>query len=163
WIVDQGVERRGDPDLNKVGDRGGAARFLAAPALYRRRALIDVGGYDPRLNSEEDFELGLRFGRAGIPLRIERGLAARHWSGPPPSFAELSRRWRAGLCFGMGQVLRLYLGRPGFFRLVARQRLYFATLAMWALGLLALLADRWSGSGRWALAWLALPLGVLAV
>ena len=138
----------GEPDLNRVGDRERFVDLLTTPALYRRVALLEVGGYDPRLNAEEDFELGLRFAEAGWSLRLLRGPAARHWNGPRPSFAELSRRWRNGLSFGPGQALRLYLGRPGFFALLRRQWLPLATLLFWAWGVLTsarYLATRDSG------------------
>ena len=115
-----------------------------------------MGGYDARLNSEEDFELGLRLRRAGFRLRTLAPLAARHWSDPRPSFAEHGRRWRTGLCFGPGQALRLYAGRPGFGALARRNAHYFATLLLW---LAAPVALAWGGPkalAAWAVALLAL-------
>lgn len=138
WFVTPEGERAGSRDLYRVGRDERRVEYLATLALYRRDALLAAGGYDPRLSSEEDFELGLRFARLGLELRSLGRLAARHWSGPRPSFAELGRRWRSGLCFGQGQVLRLYAGRPGFARLLRRQGLYLATLAVWAVTLAAL-------------------------
>ena len=96
----------------------------------------------------------------GLELRLLGMRAGRHWSAPRPSFPELSRRWRTGLCFGQGQVLRLYLGRRGFGTLLMRQRLYIVTLGMWALGLLALAAWLGSGDPGWLVRWAALPLAV---
>jgi Glycosyl transferase family 2 len=139
WFVDGGDERPGLRDLYRVGDRERAVDYLATLALYRRDALLAAGGYDARLSSEEDFELGLRLRARGGELRSLGQLAAKHWSAPRPSFGELARRWNTGLCFGQGQVLRIYAGRPGFARLLRRQALYVATLGLWALGLGALL------------------------
>jgi hypothetical protein len=136
--------------------------YLATLAFYRREALLQAGGYDTRLSSEEDFELGLRLRGLGFELRSLALLAARHWSAPRPSFGELGRRWRTGLCFGQGQVLRLYAGRPGFAALLRRQALYLATLAMWLLGLAALVLALAGAGARPLLAWLPLPLAVLA-
>lgn len=133
WIVDGGRERPGMPDMYRVGERERAVGYLATLAFYRRDALIAAGGYEARLNSEEDFELGMRLTRIGLELRSLGMRAARHWSGPRPSLSELARRWSAGLCFGTGQALRLYAGRPGFGTLLKRQTLYLATLLMWAL------------------------------
>jgi glycosyltransferase involved in cell wall biosynthesis len=113
WIVDDGRERAGTRDMYRVGESERAVGYLATLAFYRRDALIAAGGYEARLNSEEDFELGMRLSALGLELRSLGMRAARHWSGPRPSFSELARRWSAGLCFGTGQVLRLYLGRPG--------------------------------------------------
>jgi len=163
WFVDAHGERPGNPDLYGVGDHERTLDYLATLALYRRSALIAAGGYDPRLRSEEDFELGLRLGRVGGQLRSLGMRAARHWSAPRPSFGELSRRWRSGLCFGQGQVLRLYLGRPGFVRLLRRQALYLATLAMWALAVPAAAFALVRGDVRPLLGWALLPLALLVL
>lgn len=133
WIVEEGRERSGMRDMYKVGESERAVGYLATLAFYRRDALIAAGGYEARLNSEEDFELGMRLLGLGLELRSLGMRAARHWSGPRPSVSELARRWSAGLCFGTGQVLRLYAGRPGFGTLLRRQMLYLGALAMWAL------------------------------
>lgn len=157
WFTDRHGERPGAPDLYRVGHDERRVGYLATFALYRRDALEAAGGYDPRLASEEDFELGLRFAALGLELRSLGRLAARHWSGPRPSFGELARRWGTGLCFGQGQVLRLYAGRPGFARLLARQGLYLATLAVWALGLAALATSLVARDPAPLARWLLLP------
>ena len=163
WFVTAEGERPGSPDLYRVGRGERAVDYLATLAFYRRDALLEAGGYDTRLSSEEDFELGLRLRAAGCELRALGMLAARHWSAPRPSFGELARRWRTGLCLGQGQVLRLYLGRPGFAVLLRRQALYLATLGMWVLGLAALSAALAGAGARALAAWALLPLAVLAV
>jgi glycosyltransferase involved in cell wall biosynthesis len=156
WFVDGDGERPGSRDLYRVGDTDRESDYLATLALYRRDALEQVGGYEPRLNSEEDFELGLRLRAAGFRLRSLAPRAARHWSGPRPSFSELGRRWGTGLCFGQGQVLRLYLGRAGLGAHVRRQAHYFATLALWLAAPVALALAGLRGLAAWALAVLAL-------
>ncbi|MBI1798224.1 MAG: glycosyltransferase [Candidatus Eisenbacteria bacterium] len=162
WFVDAERERAGLSDLYRVGDRDREVDYLATLALYRRDALIAAGGYDPRLSSEEDFELGLRLRARGERLHSLGMLAARHWSAPRPSFGELRRRWRSGLCFGQGQVLRLYAGRPGFAALLRRQMLYVATLLMWALGAASLALALARGGSAPLLAWLTLATLALA-
>ena len=163
WFVAAGRERPGHPDMYRVGAAERAVDYLATLAFYRRDALIAAGGYDARLNSEEDFELGMRFRGSRLALRSLGLRAARHWSGPRPSFGELTRRWRTGLCFGQGQVLRLYLGRPGFGLLLRRQWLYLAALALWLTSAAGLGAGLARGDGRAALAALLLPAAVVAV
>lgn len=163
WFVDGSAERPGSPDLYRVGREERRVDYLATLAFYRRDALRAAGGYDPRLASEEDFELGLRFRRLGLELRSLGRLAARHWSEPRPSFAELGRRWRTGLCFGQGQVLRLYAGRPGFATLLRRQALYVAALGVWAFGAAALGASLAAGSPWPLVRWLALPAAVVGI
>jgi len=159
WFVDGAGERPGARDLYRVGERDAEARYTATLSFYRRDALARVAGYDARLNSEEDFELGLRMRRAGLRLRTLAPLAARHWSAPRPSFDELARRWRTGLCFGPGQALRLYVGRAGFDELAVRNAHYAATLALWLAAPLA-----WLGAGARGLAWWALvPATLLAL
>lgn len=163
WMTEGGREWMGKRDLYAVGDAERPSDFLATLAFYRRESLERAGGYDPRLNSEEDFELGMRLAAQRVELRALPGLAAKHWSGPRPSFGELSRRWRAGLCFGQGQVLRVYLGRPGFTRLLRRQALYFAALGMWALGVFTLgVSFAWLDPRPLAW-WATLPLAVLGM
>jgi hypothetical protein len=163
WFVDDRGERAGGRDLYRLGAGERAMDYLATFALYRRAALLEAGGYDPRLSSEEDFELGLRLRARGWEMRTLDAVAARHWSAPRPSFAELSRRWSTGLCFGQGQVLRLYAGRPGFGVLLRRQAHYLAMLALLALGVCALLAALASEDAAPFLGWLALPAALLAL
>ena len=163
WFADDRGERPGARDMFHVGPEERRVDYATTPVLYRRAALLAAGGYDPRLNSEEDFELGLRFARVPLELRSLGRLSGRHWSAPRPSFGELARRWRSGLCFGQGQVLRLYFGRPGFGRLLRRQALYLGALALWLAGLAALVAAWLVGRPLALLAWALLPLAVLAL
>ena len=158
WFVDGAGIRSGVRDLYRVGDRDHDAAYTATFSFYRRAALERVGGYEPRLQSEEDFELGLRLRRAGFRLRTLDTLAARHWSAPRPSFGEIGRRWRTGLCFGPGQALRLYLGRPGLEALVRRNAHYLVVLALWVAAPAALAV----GGGRALAAWALLPVALLA-
>ena len=161
WFIEEGRERPGSSDLYHVGEVEHAVDYVATLALYRRAALLEAGGYDARLRSEEDFELGMRLRARGWELRSLGLRAARHWSAPRPSFHELSRRWQSGLCFGQGQVLRLYLGRPGFGVLLRRQSLYLSTLALWALGLAALAWALARATAVPLVAWLLLPAALL--
>ncbi len=162
WFVDGERERPGRFDLLRAGETERAVDHLAALAFYRRSALSAVGGYDVRLDSDEDFELGLRLRARGLELRSLGQLGARHWSAPRPSFGELARRWQTGICFGTGQVLRLYAGRPGFGALLKRQRLYFAALGLWGRGAAALVAWGVTGKPQAFAAWAWLPPAVVA-
>ena len=79
-----------------------------------------------------------------------------NWSAPRPSFGEVGRRWGTGLCFGPGQALRLYAGRPGFDGLLRRNAHYVVMLALWLAAPIALAAGgaralaHGSGSGAGA-------------
>lgn len=162
WFVDGRGERPGNlSDMYHTGPRDRAIGYLAALSFYRRSALEQAGGYDARLHSDEDFELGLRLRQLGIEMRGLGRLAARHWSAPRPNFAELGRRWSTGICFGQGEVLRLYLGRPGFWTLLLRQRFFVFALGLVALGLAAILASLATRDPRPLAAWAALPALVI--
>jgi glycosyltransferase involved in cell wall biosynthesis len=158
WFVTPSGERAGNPDLYRVGRDERDTDYTATLSFYRRDALTSAGGYDARLHSEEDFELGMRIRRLGLRLRSLGRCAGRHWSGPRPSFSEIARRWRTGLCFGMGEALRLYLGRPGFLTLLRRQLHYLVMLALWLAGLVALGLDALTKDGRWLSTWALAPL-----
>ena len=162
WFEDGTRVRQGSRDLYRVGDGDAESRYTATLSFYRRDALAQVRGYDARLQSEEDFELGLRLRQAGYPMRTLAPLAAKHWSAPRPTFAEVGRRWRTGLSFGPGQALRLYLGRSGFAELAWRNAHYVAMLALWlAAPVVAALAGG-RGLAAWGLVLLSLFL-VLAL
>lgn len=163
WFVDGERERPGRFDLLRVGSTERAVDYLAALAFYRREALTAAGGYDVRLNSDEDFELGMRLRWRGLEMRSLGMLGARHWSAPRPSFGELSRRWGTGICFGTGQALRIYVGRRGFGTLLRRQRFYVAALGLWTLGAAALVASLASGDARPFALWCLVPAAVIAL
>ena len=163
WFEDGGRERPGQPDMYRTGDTDRPVDYLAALAFYRRSALMAAGGYDDRLNSDEDFELGLRLRHQGLAMRSLGMLAARHWSAPRPNVRELVRRWRTGICFGQGQVLRLYLGRPGFGTLLRRQGLFVAALGMWTLGIGTSVAAVARGDLRFVALWALVPIAVLGL
>lgn len=162
WFVeggqDGGATRAGSRDMYRVGDHDHDSDYMATLAFYRRDALERTGGYEPRLNSEEDFELGLRLRQRGGLLRSIAPRAARHWSAPRPSFAEIGRRWRTGLCFGQGQVIKLYLGRPGFAAHLRRQSLYLMMLSIALAAIPAVVLAGARGLALWALA----PVALLA-
>ncbi len=159
WFIDGAEERPGVRDLYRLGDTDHDSDYLATLALYHRESLESAGRYEPRLSSEEDFELGLRMRQRGHRLRAVTPCAGRHWSAPRPSFGELSRRWSTGLCFGQGQVLRLYLGRAGLSQHLARQWHYLGMLAL----LLAAPVAVFAAGPRGLLAWALAPLVLFAV
>jgi hypothetical protein len=145
--------------------RGGPVEMLATAWIARRTAFEAVGGFDPRLPSEEDMELSLRLARAGHPVHALDLRAAYHDCPPRPSLAEFGRRWRTGLYAGQGVLLRLTWGRPEFVRHLWRQRLYLgAVVFALAGGMAAVAALLGSTVSRTAFAvWLGLALAALLV
>ena len=128
------------PDLHRSGT-GGDVEMLAAAWIVRRAAFEEAGGFDSRLPAEEDMDLCIRLAAAGGRIVALDRRAAYHDCTPRPSLAEIRRRWSSGLFAGQGLLLRQSWGTPHFGRHLARQRLYLATVAWAALGvLLAVLA-----------------------
>ena len=66
WFVDGPGERPGKHDMYGTGDRDRAVGYFGNVAFYRREALVAAGGYDVRLSSDEDFELGMRLRWLGL-------------------------------------------------------------------------------------------------
>ncbi len=83
---------------------------LGGPALYRRQALREAGGFNPFLRAEEEAELGARLRAAGYRLRrLSIRMTWHLHETRPETFADLFRRVRLLFPCGMGQVVRLGL------------------------------------------------------
>jgi cellulose synthase/poly-beta-1,6-N-acetylglucosamine synthase-like glycosyltransferase len=66
-------------DIEQRVDEIADVKWLRGPCcLYRRKALIQVGSFDPELATEEEAELGLRLIKAGWKLQIIPQMMARH-------------------------------------------------------------------------------------
>jgi GT2 family glycosyltransferase len=73
---------RGERDDGRFDEPGEAGAACAGAALYRRRAVLDVGGFDERFFAYlEDVDLGLRLRLAGWTCRYEPAAVARHAGG----------------------------------------------------------------------------------
>lgn len=128
----------GTEDFFRMGPEAEDAYQLGGNALYRRSALNRVGSFHPGVVSHEEAELAARLWRAGHRLvRIPHAIGTHH-TDERDSLAECWRRFRAGLMVGYGQVLRLTLGTPLFWRHVRALNRYLACLAFLALGTAAL-------------------------
>lgn len=72
---------RGHADDGRLDTAGEAFSACAGAALYRRSAVLEVGGFDERFFSYlEDADLGLRLRLAGWRCAYEPAVA-RHWGG----------------------------------------------------------------------------------
>lgn len=152
----------GDHDLYRIGS-GGEIRVLGAAWLCRRLAFDQVGGFDPALPAEEDFEICVRLRRAGWKLWTESEVMGWHDCAPRPSVHELVRRWRSGLYAGQGLALRRAWGKPEFTELLARQWPFLVALAYFAVALV-LLGAALAGRREPLVAWIGVGLaGLLAM
>lgn len=166
WLADACQRVQSDPDLAGVdghlrapgAETDEPVDVLRGVALYDRRALETVGGFDPFLAAMEDIDLSFRLDDAGYDLVRLGDVVASH---PPRNpDGERRRRWRRGYYEGRGQLFRKYSTRPRLFaRLAYRTRLYLVPPA-WAST--APLARRVGGT-RGLVVWLLATVGGLAV
>ncbi len=95
-------------------DRPTPVKELGGAALYRRQALVEVGGFQPFIRSYEEPELCARLRHAGYTLLRLPGQICDHYGLPEHSAASYRRRWRSKLWIGCGQMLRYHLGKETF-------------------------------------------------
>jgi cellulose synthase/poly-beta-1,6-N-acetylglucosamine synthase-like glycosyltransferase len=78
--------------------------------VFRRADLLRVGGWDERLDANEDFDLCQRYRAAGMQVWLEPGLVVRY-----EARRRLADVWRQYLAFGRAKVRfwRLTHSRPG--------------------------------------------------
>lgn len=130
---------------------------IGGSGLYRRRALQEVGGFNPWLCSWEEAELGARLFDAGHHILFIPQPMITHLDHHPLDVGELARRWREKLLLGRGQVLRLYPFRRAPYQGLSR---ILGMMGLWAL--LPPLAAAAAILGQpWVLA--AWPLSMLAL
>lgn len=118
WIED--TTEAGEP-VHGVEERCETAadvKWLRGPCcLYRRSALLAVGGFDPDLATEEEAELGLRIVRAGWKLKVIPRPMARHTRCyHPTSLNSLVATFVRDLGYGrLGEITRtiLHASRAG--------------------------------------------------
>jgi hypothetical protein len=148
-------EFEGIPESSVSADHREAS-VLGGNALYRRSALLAVGGFNPFLKSEEEGELLARLCAAGFRAASTPELMCTHHTIPKDTLSSQWRRLAHGMTAGPGQTLRLAL-RDGLLRYHApRFNRYLAVLAYVVAGLLAAIAAAaGAGSGPVVL-WLGL-------
>ena len=114
--------------------------------LYRRDAVAPTGYLtDRNLHAFEEFDLGARLRVAGWRLCRLATPSVRHFGHTDDSITLLLRRWRSGYALGHGELLRAAIGRPQFWFVLTRLRVFklqFGMLAAWGLALL--LASVWN-------------------
>jgi GT2 family glycosyltransferase len=112
WIDD--TSETGEPvhGLDEHPVRATDTMWLRGPCcLYRRSALLAVGGFDPDLATEEEAELGLRLIRAGwklslIPVPMAKHTRCYH----PTSLRRLATTFIRDLNYGrLGEVTKTAL------------------------------------------------------
>jgi hypothetical protein len=154
-------------------DEGVAAAFVSAAttnrvslggnALYRRSALVEVGGFNPYLRAEEEGELLARLCAAGFPHIATTDLMCTHHALPKDTFAGHWRRCTRGMAFGAGQVLRLAVADGLVRHHAARLNRYLMALVFLATGAATACAAV-AGFGIWPVAmWLGSGIAAFAL
>lgn len=120
----------------------GPTEWLDMGGLYRAAAVVETGYLSDRnLHAYEEQDLGLRLGARGWTLTRLDQRSVVHHGYTDSSLTLLRGRWRSGYIDGAGEMLRVSLGRPYFWRVVRAFKHLFVGLALWAglaLGLLLL-------------------------
>jgi len=87
-------------------------KYIGGAMLCRRPAILEVGGFQPYLKSEEEVDLCMRLRFAGYKIVYLPHLVCRHYCIPIDSLESSKRRFRHNLWLGYGQVPRYYLKTP---------------------------------------------------
>jgi glycosyltransferase involved in cell wall biosynthesis len=118
----------------------GLQKHLNGGGLFRMEALRQSGYLtDRNLHACEEHELGIRLRTLGWRFRRIGLPSVYHYGHATPPYRLLRNRWRTKYLLGQGELLRLKLQRPGWWKLMADERIYAAAIVWWAL-LLAVLA-----------------------
>jgi hypothetical protein len=149
-------------DLFAAGPEPAEVDQLGGNAVYRRRALVAAGSFNPYVVSYEEAELAERMRRAGysvVRLPVELGT---HHTGERGSFEELRRHVEENLIRGYGQTLRLALGQGLFWTHARRMRRNLETLAVLAAGVAAAAMSLVLRDVRWVMGWALGCVGLVA-
>lgn len=130
----------------------GSVEALNGGGLYRRAAIDDAGGYltHPSLHAHEELELALRLKARGWSLVRLRDTSIRHSGHADAAFALLRKRWRSRYAYGSGELLRLSVGKPYFWKVLRKFPFHFIAWGLWLVALASLamaLVSPWNALG----------------
>jgi len=95
------------PDLYNRKNRTKNVDFLGGAALYRKKALIDSGGFNPFLRASEERELAQRIRKKNYSLISIPVPMTIHYTAPLDEWEEFMRKKNMNLFIGIGEALRL--------------------------------------------------------
>jgi len=104
--------------------------YLGAAALFRRRALKDVGYFNPYLYSQEELDVCQRLKRNGWRVQSLPYPMTTHYTYPPKGVEIFKKQMRARRFTGIGQILRLALTNGMFWVNLWRFRKFFFFLIL---------------------------------
>jgi cellulose synthase/poly-beta-1,6-N-acetylglucosamine synthase-like glycosyltransferase len=142
-------------DYFRTGNSEVQVKEFGGNAMYRRKALEEVGSFNPYIRSYEEAELGARLRKAGWVLVRIPVMMALHYTAIPDTLEEYRRRFRGHFFTGQGQVLRISI-RQGTFWEHARGLNRVVFYILWiTLGGLAMLGSAGFGTLVPILTWLS--------
>lgn len=117
----------------------GLVDYLEGGGLYLRKAIEEAGHFaNPRLFSNEEYEIGFRLRGLGWKLLRIDAEAVTHRRESRSSYDELFARFRSRYLQGGGQVLRASLFTKDFRRHAWRLKLYLCVIAYWLMLILSI-------------------------
>lgn len=96
----------GKDNLYKTNKLTQETNFLGGAALYRKKILIETGGFNPHLKAGEEIELAQRLRKNYRLLSIPYSMIT-HYTAPLNEWKEFMRKKKNGLFLGIGQSLRI--------------------------------------------------------
>jgi glycosyltransferase involved in cell wall biosynthesis len=130
----------GEHDVHhEPGGRIREVRYVGGAALYRRKAIEAMGGFQPYIRGEEGVYTSLGIRHAGYKVVQLPYLMSKHYCLPPQSMAYSRRRLRLDMWLGFGQVPRYYLGTRLFWTYLNERGSYIIYLLGVAMTLITLL------------------------
>lgn len=127
-----------------------SARWLNGGGLYRRAAIVQVGGYaaDRNLKAWEEAELGMRLTTAGWSLERIGVRSTLHTGHPDHTLALFRKRWVNRRAMASGVLIKQSLGKPWFPNVLLLLAPALLTLLLWALAITAMgiciVTQRWA-------------------
>jgi glycosyltransferase involved in cell wall biosynthesis len=130
-------------------------QYVGGASLYRRSAILQVGGFQPFIRGEEDVDLCMRLRHAGYKIVRLPYRMSRHYCIPPRSWAGNLRRLRLDLFLGHGQVPRYHLKTNLFWTYLLERGTFVVYLIGMLISLITLLLTLLLGNialfGIWVL------------
>jgi len=105
-FLEENQERINTANLYRSRDSIVKVRFLAGAALYRKTALLNVGGFNPYLHACEENDLGQRLRAKGYSLSSLPYPMITHYTADIGSWEEFLRKKKTKLYSGIGEAMR---------------------------------------------------------
>ena len=112
----------------------GLQNHLNGGGLFRMEALRQSGYLtDRNLHACEEYELGMRLSALGWRFRRIDLPSVYHYGHATPPYRLLRNRWRTRYLLGQGELLRLKLRTPKWWKRMSDERVYSAAIVWWML------------------------------